>query len=106
MRALIMLAIAVSIASPARALNVLVNDHVYDVKALSKIEHLKDKTALYHYSLNGSDKELILKTPIEVPDLRPLKEKKPKVYWGRVIWRWMCRAATGANIFGAFKGVF
>lgn len=101
----ILLVVAALFPPPASALKVLLTDEVYDVKALTKIEAEKGKKTLYHYSLNNSDKELVLETPLTVTDARPLKEQKPKVYWGRRVWRWIQRAGQGANIVGAFRGL-
>lgn len=74
--------IAVSV-QPVSAVNVLINDTKYDVKALIKSERLEvPRTGIrWHYTLNDRPEELILSQPIEnpeIPDERPYEQKHPR----------------------------
>ncbi len=99
----------------AWAKNVLINDQPYDVKALVKIDELKDlKTGRrYHYQLNDSDKELILSQPIEdkeIPVLVPFSQLHPVKARLKSAWKSFKRFSevfqVGAGVFNALKALF
>lgn len=102
---------------PASAVNVLINDTPYDVKALVKIDRLKDfqTPRRYHYTLNNRTEELILSQPIEsseIPDERPYAERHPYKAAGKKAWKAINRVnlclnvASGVGNILRFLGVF
>lgn len=103
MKHIILAALVALVGLPAHALKVTVNDSVYDVKALVKIDKLKKPPTpwRYHYTLNDRTEELILSQPIlspEIPDVRPEKEQHPIKHKVKVAWKWFKRAAEVMNI--------
>jgi len=101
----------------AEALQVLINDQPYDVKALVKIDRLKDPQTprRYHYSLNDRKEELILSQPIEnseIPDERPYAERHPYKAAGKKAWKAINRVNLLLNVTSGvgnilkFFGVF
>lgn len=101
----------------AEALQVLINDTPYDVKALVKIDRLKDLQTprRYHYSLNDRKEELILSQPIEnpeIPDERPYAERKPFKAAAKKCWKALNRVNLMLNVVSGcgnilkFFGVF